>query len=102
MLTLTATEFVNKFGQWNQNVQVEPIEVKSHGRTVGFYVSPKEYAKFEELKAGMTRIHDLKDMPDEFWDEIKTKRSEARASGRKDNQEYNILFPGDSGYPDVE
>src|SRR5258707_913868 len=93
MLTLTATEFVNKFGQWNQEVQAEPIEVKSHGRTVGFYVSPKEYAKYEELKADMTRIHDLNDMPNEFWDEINMQRADALKSERKDSEEYEILFP---------
>jgi len=47
MLTVNATEFVNNFGRRNQEVQREPIEVKSHGRTVGYYVSPDEYNRLE-------------------------------------------------------
>lgn len=43
MLTLTATDFFSNPGRRNQEVQSGPIEVKSHGRTVGIYVSPHEY-----------------------------------------------------------
>ena len=71
MLTLSATQFVNNFGQRNQEVQLEPIEVKSHGRTVGFYVSPTEYRKMQDALKRISepgaytsikgRVHALKD-----------------------------------------
>ena len=48
MLTLTATDFFSNPGRRNQEVQNQPIEVKSHGRTVGFYVSPGEYERLQE------------------------------------------------------
>lgn len=48
MLTLTATEFFANPGRRNQEVQYEPIEVKSHGRTVGYYISPMEYSQLLE------------------------------------------------------
>jgi predicted nucleotidyltransferase len=48
MLTLTATDFFNNPGRRNQEVQNEPIEVKSHGRTVGVYVSAHEYKSLVE------------------------------------------------------
>ena len=48
MLTLSSTQFVNNFGRRTLEVQVEPIEVKSHGRTVGFYVSPTEFKRMQD------------------------------------------------------
>jgi uncharacterized protein len=48
MLTFTATDFFSNPGRRNQEVQNEPIEVKSHGRTVGVYVSPHEYQRLVE------------------------------------------------------
>jgi predicted nucleotidyltransferase len=48
MLTLTATEFFTCPGRRNQEVQSEPIEVKSHGRPVGYYLSPAEYRRLSE------------------------------------------------------
>ena len=53
MMTLTATEFVTNFGQRNQEVQREPIEVTSHGRPVGYYVSAHD---FESLKKARKSI----------------------------------------------
>ncbi|WP_455476775.1 nucleotidyltransferase family protein [Bartonella sp. B41] len=43
VLSFTATEFFNNPGRRNQEVQSEPIEVKSYGRIVGYYLSPLEY-----------------------------------------------------------
>lgn len=45
MRTFTATDFFSNPGRRNQEVQNGPIEVKSHGRTVGIYVSPHEYER---------------------------------------------------------
>ena len=60
MITLTATEFVNNFGRRNQEVQREPIEVTSHGRPVGYYVSAHDFEAMEnarqsELSASVRR-----------------------------------------------
>ena len=53
MITLTATEFVNNFGKRNQDVQREPIEVTSHGRPVGYYVSAHEFDSLEKARKFM-------------------------------------------------
>ena len=45
VLTLTATDFFSNPGRRNQEVQNEPIEVTSHGRAVGVYISPHEYKR---------------------------------------------------------
>ncbi len=43
MQSVTATDFVNNFGKRNQDVQRETIQVTSHGRPIGYYVSAAEY-----------------------------------------------------------
>jgi predicted nucleotidyltransferase len=49
MLSLTATEFFSNPGRRNQEVQRQAIEVKSHGRPVGYYVSPAEYQRLQAM-----------------------------------------------------
>ena len=48
MLTVKSSDFGNNIGKYNLDVQREPIEVKSHNRTVGYYVSPEEYRRLKE------------------------------------------------------
>lgn len=43
MRVVSATEFVNAFGKFNQDVQTDTIQVTSHGRPVGYYLSAKDY-----------------------------------------------------------
>lgn len=50
MQTITATEFVNNFGKQNIDVQRDVIEVTSHGRPVGYYISANEYAVLKKIK----------------------------------------------------
>lgn len=53
MMTLTATEFVNNFGRRNQEVQRGPIEVTSHGRPVGYYVSAHDFVSLERARKSL-------------------------------------------------
>lgn len=53
MMTLTATEFVNHFGKCNHDVQREPIEVTSHGRPVGYYVSAHDFESLERAQKSL-------------------------------------------------
>ena len=55
MLSLTATEFFTNPGRRNQEVQSQPIEVKSHGRTVGYYLSPAEYSRLADVERRASR-----------------------------------------------
>lgn len=45
MQSLSATEFARSFGKRNQDVQSDTIEVTSHGRPIGYYLSPREYQR---------------------------------------------------------
>lgn len=82
MLTLTSTQFTNNFGQRNQEVQAEPIEVQSHGRTVGFYISPAQYRRMEDAMRRASQpgaYNSIKGL-------VLEKRAEIRAIAKK----YNI------------
>ena len=73
MLTLSATQFVNNFGQRTLEVQVQPIEVQSHGRTVGFYVSPAEYKRMQDALHHISEpmsYHSIKSLVHARKDEI--------------------------------
>lgn len=72
MRTVSATEFVNNFGRRNQEVQREPIEVKSHGRTVGYYISAQDYEALQVRKAKSWRFRDMpKSMRDALLESLR-------------------------------
>ena len=45
----TATEFCRNFGRYQHQAQREPVQVTSHGRTTGYFVSETEFAHYQEL-----------------------------------------------------
>ena len=61
MRTLTATDFFSNPGRSNQDVQNEPIEVKSHGRTIGYYLSPRAYQELIDLRAEAGAYHTIRE-----------------------------------------
>jgi hypothetical protein len=104
MLTLTPTQFVNKFksGQRNQEVQVEPIEVRSCGRTVGYYVSPHEFQEIQTIKSQMRKFYTPATMPARYWDAIASETpnpADAHLDKLLEGKEARIFFPGDPDYP---
>lgn len=52
MEVLSATEFARGFGKHNQDVQHDVIQVTSHGRPIGYYISAREYEKLQKGQAG--------------------------------------------------
>jgi hypothetical protein len=51
MRTVTATLFARSFAEIQHEVHRETFAVTSHSRVTGYFVSPEEYAEFEELRA---------------------------------------------------
>ncbi|MEH2482207.1 hypothetical protein V1282_005564 [Nitrobacteraceae bacterium AZCC 2146] len=50
-MRVTATEFAKNFGRYQDEAREEPIEVTTHDRTTGYFVSPRAYEEFQELRA---------------------------------------------------
>jgi len=51
MRRVPATEFTRNFGLYREIVQREPVEVTSHGRATGYFVSAVEFEDLQRLKA---------------------------------------------------
>ena len=50
MREVPATEFTRRFGEYRDLAQREPVAVTSHGRTMGYFVSPVEFAEFTRYR----------------------------------------------------
>jgi PHD/YefM family antitoxin component YafN of YafNO toxin-antitoxin module len=50
MVTVTATEFAKNFGRYREVVQAEPVEVTSHDRVTGYFISRKDFETLQRVK----------------------------------------------------
>jgi prevent-host-death family protein len=69
-----ATEFTRNFPQYRDIVQREPIAVTSHGRPIGYFVSPFEYEEMQRLKALFGRSRAVADLSPEEIEQILSSR----------------------------
>jgi len=65
MITVAASEFAKNFGHCREIVQAESVAVTSHNRVTGYFISRKEFDKFERLKARATKSYEVQDLPAE-------------------------------------
>jgi prevent-host-death family protein len=70
MIATTATEFAKRFGRYKEEAQREPVAITSHGRISGYFVSAREYAELERLRAFERRVFRLDNLPAEIADAI--------------------------------
>lgn len=71
MPTVSAAEFVRNFGTYQRTVQREPVEVTSHGKLAGVYVSPEDAALLKRVKAGRI-AYAPEELPDDIADAIRS------------------------------
>jgi prevent-host-death family protein len=64
MTAVPATEFCRNFGTYQREVQKEPIEVTSHGRVTGYFLSPEEFQRYMSLLAASRRAYHPGELPD--------------------------------------
>lgn len=99
MTTVAATEFARNFRVYNRQAQREIVEVTNHGKIDGAYISAEDLEILKTAKRSLRRVHNLDNMPDEFWNTVQKNRAELSAADLKASEDYKILFPGDPGYP---
>lgn len=63
MVRVAATEFSKNFGKYREVVQAEPVEVTSHERVTGYFVSPREYEEYTRLKAMQPKAYAVSELP---------------------------------------
>ncbi len=77
MAAVTATEFAKSFGRYKEEAQREPVAITSYGRISGYFVSAREYAELQRLRAFERRVHRIKDLPAQIAAAIKASRMDA-------------------------
>jgi PHD/YefM family antitoxin component YafN of YafNO toxin-antitoxin module len=50
-MEVAATEFTRNFSRYREEVQHEPVAIKSHDRITGYFVSTREFQNYQRLKA---------------------------------------------------
>ena len=78
MLSVSASEFVQNFGLYREEVQRAPIAVTSYGRVSGYFVSATDY---ERMRATARNVYGIEDMPEELFEAICGSRMDSRHDG---------------------
>lgn len=63
MVRVAATEFSRNFGRYQRVVQREPVEVRSHEQTTGFYISPEDFEQYQRLLAASRKAYHPAELP---------------------------------------
>jgi prevent-host-death family protein len=82
MRQVPATEFTRNFGLYREIVQREPVEVTSHGRATGYFVSAVEFEDLQRLKAMAGQSFATADLSEEEIETI--------ASGRMSSEHDHL------------
>jgi len=66
-IQVAATTFAKEFGRYSHEATASGgVEVTSHGRPIGAYISLKELENYERLKSKERRVIHARDMDDEM------------------------------------
>ncbi len=70
-IVVTATEFTRNFASYQRTVQREPIEVRSHEKVTGYFVSPEDYKRVAHILAASRRPYRPTELPEHLTVAIK-------------------------------
>lgn len=73
-----ATEFCRNFATYQRQVQRGPIEVQSHGKTTGYFISAEEFERVQRILAESRKAYHPAELPTHLRAAVKG----ARMSGR--------------------
>lgn len=74
----TATDFCRNFTQYQRTVIQKPVEVRSHERVTGYYISPEMFESFKMTMLQSRKSYTLSNLPQN----IKEKMAEAKMDAR--------------------
>jgi hypothetical protein len=78
MRSMSATAFARNFAQIQHDVRTETVEVTSHSRVTGYFVSPEDFAEFESLRAKARRNLLVGNLPEETIKALKKTKMDKR------------------------
>jgi PHD/YefM family antitoxin component YafN of YafNO toxin-antitoxin module len=82
---VTASEFAKNFGEYREQALYRPVAVTSHGRTVGYFISPQHFEQYVRLLPAR-RAYKVEELPES------TIRAMARARVSKKYDYLNKLL----------
>jgi PHD/YefM family antitoxin component YafN of YafNO toxin-antitoxin module len=73
VLTVRATEFSRNFAKYQDDaIEAKVINITSHGRVVGGYLSASELARYEEMKRRERKVLIVGELDDDTLSAIET------------------------------
>jgi hypothetical protein len=78
MRSMSATAFARNFAQIQHDVRTETVEVTSHSRVTGYFVSPEDFAEFGSLRAKARRSLMVGNLPEETVKGLKKTKMDKR------------------------
>lgn len=78
MTAVPATEFCRNFGEYQRRAQREPIQVQSHGKTTGYFVSADEFERFQRILSESRKSYHPSELPQDLLAAVKDARMEPR------------------------
>jgi len=65
-----ATEFCRNFATYQRQVQREPIQVRSHGKITGYFVSAEEFERAQRILAESRKAYHPAELPGHLRDAV--------------------------------
>lgn len=79
---VNASIFARNFGRYRDQAMAEGVvRVESHGRAVGAFLSPREYAEYERLKRREREVVRVVDLTDAQADDLRAALEQYGQSG---------------------
>jgi len=75
---VAATEFCRNFSSYQRKVQREPIEVRSHDKVTGYYVSAEDYERMQRVLAASRRAYHPSELPEPLMEAISNARVDSK------------------------
>lgn len=72
--SVTASEFAKNFGRFQDEAQRQAVEITSHGRTVGYFISPIEFERYQQLRERDRKAYRIEDVPPNLMEQIRNSR----------------------------
>ena len=77
-VAVTSTEFCRNFATYQRRVQREPIQVRSHDKVTGYYISAEDYQRIEEILAASRRGYHPSELPQHLKAAVREVRMDER------------------------
>lgn len=71
---VAATEFCRNFATYQRRVQREPIQVRSHEKVTGYYISAEDYGRIERILAASRRAYHPTELPPDLMAAVRAAR----------------------------